>query len=90
MKNTSKGVKDSVKETLTPKEFKSALRGKLIRRNVRSIKSKTHRLVTLSERRIAISSFDCKRQMLSCGVHSLAWGSKEKVNNCDSFFAPCT
>jgi hypothetical protein len=39
------------------------------------IRSKNHAVVTAKVRKLAFSSFDDKRFLLSCGVHSLGYGS---------------
>ena len=42
------------------------------------IRSRNHKIALIQATRVALSSYDCNRYMLKCGIHTLAYG----FNNC--------
>ena len=51
--------------------------------NVRSIRAKHNVLRTVELRKVALTSFDNKRWMKNCGVHSVPYGSVHSTEDCD-------
>ena len=91
VKNISKGLTKTASKTLSTSEYLQCLkRGTVVKRNTYTIKAKNHRVTTRMERRVALASFDIKRRIFDCGIHSLPWGSKETVKDCSTHLFPCS
>jgi hypothetical protein len=74
----SKGLgRVAIKNRLNFDQYLTTLyTGKVIRHSFASIKSHKHNLFTVMQRKKALSHFDSKRYLLSCGIHSLSYGHK--------------
>ena len=65
----------AIKNRLKFNQYASTLRtGKVVRHQFASIKSQQHNLFTVMQRKKALTHFDSKRFLLSCGIHSLSYG----------------
>lgn len=70
-----KGVSKQARQTLTIDMYRSCIYTfKQIKTKMYCIRSKNHKLYTQSIRKIALSSADDKRFLLSCGVHTVPYG----------------
>ena len=78
-----KGVKKQVVESsITHKDYKTCLRtGKEQLRKQNILRSYEHEVFTEEVNKIALSSIDDKRYILSDGIHTLAWGHYKIKNN---------
>ena len=78
-----KGVKKQVVEnSITHEDYKTCLRtGKEQLRKQNIIRSYEHEVYTEEVNKIALSSIDDKRYILSDGIHTLAWGHHKIKNN---------
>ena len=78
-----KGVKKQVVESsITHEDYKTCLRtGKEQLRKQNIIRSYEHEVYTEEVNKIALSSIDDKRYILSDGIHTLAWGHYKIKNN---------
>ena len=75
-KKTCKGLgRVAIKNRLRFNQYKKCLfEGKIKRHDFATIRSTKHKLATIRQRKKALSHFDCKRFLFSCGIHSLAYG----------------
>ena len=84
-KKVCKGLgRAAIRNRLQFKQYKECLRrGKIIRHEFASIRSKKHKVSTIIQKKKALSHFDCKRWLFDCGIHSVPYGSKfiKKVYN---------
>ena len=78
-----KGVKKQVVESsITHEDYKTCLRtGKEQLRKQNILRSYEHEVFTEEVNKIALSSIDDKRHILSDGIHTLAWGHYKIKNN---------
>ena len=78
-----KGVKKQVVESsITHEDYKTCLRtGKEQLRKQNILRSYEHEVFTEEVNKIALSSTDDKRYILSDGIHTLAWGHHKIKNN---------
>ena len=78
-----KGVKKQVVESsITHEDYKTCLRtGKEQLRKQNILRSYEHEVFTEEDNKIALSSIDDKRYILSDGIHTLAWGHHKIKNN---------
>ena len=76
-KKVCKGLgRKAIKNRLKFSEYKKCLfEGVEIRHQFTSILSKKHELYTVIRKKKALSRFDSKRWILSCGIHSLPFNS---------------
>jgi hypothetical protein len=72
-----KGVKKGYRKTIPFSEYKKCLTG-MEKHRVKqfAIQSKNHIIQTVSQNRLAFSSFDDKRYIMPCGIHSVPYGSR--------------
>ena len=72
----SKGLgRVAIKNRLNFKQYADTLHnGGVIRHSFASIKSHKHNLFTVMQRKKALTHFDSKRFLLSCGIHSYSYG----------------
>lgn len=80
-----KGIKKNiVQKTIHFEDYKICLNEKIeIKRQQVLIRSRLHKVYTISEKKIALSCFDDKRYILDDGINTLAWGHYRIVNNND-------
>lgn len=72
-----KGINRKVVKNLTMENYKSCLQQMSTQyATMRRIRSKNHKLTTIEVCKISLSSFDSKRFLFKCGVHSVPFGSK--------------
>ena len=77
--STAKGVNIATEFN----EFKDVLfNKKIIRRKMKRIQAKKHKIGTYEIDKISLSCFDDKRQVLDDGVHNLACFHKDSVTSC--------
>ena len=88
LKSTCKGVRKAYKKTIPFETFKKCIK-KIHQHSVTqyNIQSHSHIVNTLQMTKIAFNSFDDKRYLMHCGIHSVAYGSRfiaiaEKINKC--------
>ena len=53
-----------------------------------AIRCHRHHLYTVKQTKLSLSSFDDKRYLLDCSIHSLPYGHKALKRRCDSSGAP--
>jgi hypothetical protein len=88
VKNTCKGVKKAYKTNITFANYLNCIKSVKSHSVVQyNFKSSTHEISTIRVNRVAFSSFDDKRYLCPCSVHSLPYGSKfikyvEETNKC--------
>lgn len=72
-----KGISKQYKKTINFENFKQCLK-KISNHSIKqvNIRSKSHILHTLEVEKICFSSFDDKRYLFNCGIHSVPYGSK--------------
>ena len=72
----SKGLgRVAIKNRLNFKQYADTLHnGGVIRHSFTSIKSHKHNLFTVMQQKKALTHFDSKRFLLSCGIHSYSYG----------------
>lgn len=77
-RSTCKGITKSYKKILRFDDFKRCVSEPSQTQVVTQfhIRSKQHNLSTFQVRKLAFSSFDDKRYITACGIHSLPYGSK--------------
>lgn len=77
LKSTCKGVRTGYKKTIPFSTYKKCIKEitkhKVVQYN---IQSHSHVVHTMKMHKIGFTSFDDKRYLLSCGIHSLPYGSK--------------
>ena len=75
-KKTCKGLgRTAIANRLKFEQYKQCLiEGKIRRHDFASIRSRKHKLSTIRQRKKALSHFDCKRFIFTCGIHSLPYG----------------
>ena len=54
---------------------------KVIRHNMRGIKSKHHKIYTYESNKTSLSDFDDKRHILDVGINTLPYGHKDILKN---------
>ena len=54
---------------------------KVIRHDMRGIKSKNHNITTYEKNKISLSAFDDKRYILDDGINTLPYGHKDILRN---------
>lgn len=85
-KKVCKGLgRVAIKNRLTFKQYKDSLfKRKIFRHQFASIRSKQHNVATIIQRKKALSYFDSKRHIFSCGIHSSPFGSNliKKFKDC--------
>ena len=57
---------------------------KLIKRKMKRIKSKKHKLGTYEIDKISLSCFDDKRYVLDDGIHTFSYFHKNSVTSCNN------
>ena len=72
-KNTNKGHNAVIEF----QEFHDTLFQKILRRQMRGVKSKNHNLGTYKTSKISLSCFDDKRYILRNGIETFAYGHKD-------------
>ena len=76
--NCEKNVHKGHNSNIAHQEFKDTLSNKkVIRHNLKGIKSFNHRMYTYESNKISLSAFDDKRYILDDGIHTLAYGHKD-------------
>lgn len=80
--NKCKGISKSYRKKIHFKSYLKCIKDiAKIECNMRSIQSKNHMLKTINLRKIAVSSFDDKRYLFWCGIHSVGYGSSQIRDN---------
>ncbi len=84
----SKGLgRVAIKNRLKFQEYLSSLyKGEVIRHSFASIKSHRQNVFTVMQRKKALTHFDSKRYLLSCGIHSLSYGHNQIIKYGDKCF----
>jgi hypothetical protein len=76
MESKCKGVTRAYKKTIAFDQFTNCLRKlDLVRVTQFQIRSKDHKLYTAKVDKLCFSSFDSKRHLFDCGIHSVPYGS---------------
>ena len=71
----AKGLKQCLLNRLTFTDYTQSMRDvSCTKHKFKQIRSKHHYLATIKQNKIRLSPFDDKRFVLSCGVHTLAYG----------------
>ena len=84
--NTAKGVSIAIEFN----KFKDVLfNKKIIRRKMKRIPCKKHKLGTYKSDKISLPCFDDKRQVLDDGIHTLAYFHKDSVTSCKKIQKDC-
>ena len=79
-----KGIPKTGRKRLTLDDYVNCIKEKKkIMASFQSIRHKNFTLTTMDLRKVALSSFDCKRFVLSCSIHSRPFGSagNKKIGN---------
>ena len=85
----AKGVKKSVVRTISHQDYLDCLLNtKQMKHSFHAIRCHPHRLYTIKQTKLSPSSFDDKRYLLDCSVHSLPYEHKAVKRRCDSSGAP--
>ena len=85
----AKGVKKSVVRTISHQDYLDCLLNtKQMKHSFHAIRCHRHRLYTVKQTKLSLSSFDDKRYLLDCSIHSLPYGHKALKRRCDSSGAP--
>ena len=75
--NRSKGIAKGYRNMITHKDYKKCLKHMLQHNVIQyNIRARNHTLNTLKVQKLAFSSFDDKRVLLNCAVHSFPYFSK--------------
>jgi hypothetical protein len=88
IKSTCKGVRKGYKKIIPFKKFKKCIKQIYSHTIIQyNIQSKAHKVHTMQLEKIGFSSFDDKRYLMKCGLHSIPYGSCyikecEKYNIC--------
>ena len=84
--NTAKRVSIAIEFN----KFKDVLfNKKIIRRKMKRIPCKKHKLGTYKSDKISLPCFDDKRQVLDDGIHTLAYFHKDSVTSCKKIQKDC-
>ena len=84
--NTAKGVNIATEFN----EFKDVLLNKkIIRRKMKRIQAKKHKIGTYEIDKISLSCFDDKRFVLNDEIHTLAYFHKDSVTSCKKIQKDC-
>ena len=84
--NTAKGVSIAIEFN----KFKDVLfNKKIIRRKMKRIPCKKHKLGTYKSDKISLPCFDDKRYVLDDGIHTLAYFHKDSVTSCKKIQKDC-
>ena len=84
--NTAKGVSIAIEFN----KFKDVLfNKKIIRRKMKRIPCKKHKLGTYKSDKISLPCFDDKRYVLDDGIHTLAYFHKDSVTSCKKIKKDC-
>lgn len=77
-KKVCKGVnRVAIKNRLTFKQYRKCLKKPtIVRHSFNNILVKNHVIKTAHCKKVALNSFDCKRFIFNCGIHSMAYGNK--------------
>ena len=76
-----KGIQKATREKLTLKHFRKIVSRVGIKyAETHAIRSKKHQLYTQKLKKVALTSFDDKRLIQSCGLHTLPYGSIETLS----------
>jgi hypothetical protein len=88
LRSKAKGVTKGYKKTLDFQHFKKCIETYATTVvHQYHIRSTNHVVKTLKVKKTAFGSYDDKRRILNCGIHSLAYGSKFiKANNDECTF----
>lgn len=84
--NRCKGVKKSVGRAIAFDEFKNTVLNstpQVVSVTQHSIQSKNHVNMLMKSTKVAMTSFDDKRSLNNCGVHSVPYGSRLLDDNDD-------
>lgn len=75
-KKICKGVKRSaVRNNITFEHYKECIDTMSVKTcDMHAIRSKSHKLYIIKQNKVAFSSFDSKRYILSCGIHTVPFG----------------
>ena len=85
----AKGVKKSVVRTISHQDYLDCLLNtKQMKHSFHAIRCHRHRLYTVKQTKLSLSSFDDKRYLLDCSIHSLPYGHKALKRRCDSSGSP--
>jgi hypothetical protein len=83
-----KGVSKSYRKTIPYETFKQCIT-EICQQSISqvSIRAKSHVVQTLKSQKICFSSFDDKRYLMECGIHSVPYGSRlietsKRLNGC--------
>ena len=83
VKATAKGVNKSAQKKLTREDYlKCVYQPKQVFADLYNIRSKDQKMHTVREKKVALSSFDDKRIILDCGIHTRAHGNVETSETC--------
>jgi hypothetical protein len=76
LKSTCKGVTKAYKKTLTAQHFRDCIQ-QICKKEITqyTIQSKGHRVSSMRHKRVCFTSYDDKRFLLKCGIHSVPYGS---------------
>ena len=84
VKATAKGVNKNAQKNLTRADYlKCVYEPERVFVDLYNIRSKNQNMHTVKERKIALSSFDDKRLILECGVHTRALGNVKTSQACE-------
>lgn len=88
LKSTCKGVRKGVKKNIPFRKFKKCIQ-KVKKQEITqfNIRSRSHQVNTMKMQKVGFTSFDDKRYLMKCGIHSVPYGSCvikqcEKKNIC--------
>ena len=85
----AKGIKKSVVRTISHQDYLDWLLNMTqMKHSFHAIRSHRHRLYTIKQTKLSLSSFDDKRYLLDCSIHSLPYGHKALKRRCDGTGAP--
>lgn len=78
-KNVCKGVKRvAIRNRLTFDQYKNCIISpQIIRHSFENIHVRNHVIKTAHCKKVALNSFDCKRFIFNCAIHSMSYGNKE-------------
>ena len=77
-----KGISKTGKAKIGMDKYKKCLEDVItIRTQMYTIRTKKNKIFTQHLDKVALSSFDDKRWLMECGIHSYPYGSSEYVNN---------
>ena len=85
----AKGIKKLVVHTISHQDYLDCLLNtKQMKYFFHAIRSHRHRLYIIKQTKLSLSSFDDKRYLLDCSIHSLPYRHKALKGSCDGTCAP--